>query len=389
MEAQSKRTKRQLDITFKWNKLGGKGTLLAATGFGKTRVAVLIVKRMKTKDYNCKITVIVPTINLKTQWEQEFAKHRLSRNTEVKVVNTACREIISCSLLILDEIHEYGGPEFSKIFENIEYKFILGLSATIEDDSPIYKLTKKYCPIFEEVTLQECLENKWVSNYVIYNLAVDFTEGERKSYNTSQLIYTRHEKLLGGPLVAYKEALSCIKGGGSKELGKSASLFWRAMSQRKKLIYGSVNKLKVTQKIVEENKDKKILIFSQSIEFANKICRRLLGVCVTYHSKMKKSDKETALNSFLNPKNPTNVIAAVQSLDSGLDDPDINFVIVTAGNSKPLYNIQRIGRVIRAKKGKRAIIVNLYTPDTQEVVWLNKRQKDDVSIWITKTSEII
>ena len=42
----SSRTSRQLEIADKFSKANGVGTLIAATGFGKTYTSILILKRM-------------------------------------------------------------------------------------------------------------------------------------------------------------------------------------------------------------------------------------------------------------------------------------------------------------------------------------------------------
>ena len=67
MEKVSSRTERQLEIVQKFADNKGRGTLLAATGFGKTFTAVMVILRMIKSRPDCKIIVVVPTINLKNQ----------------------------------------------------------------------------------------------------------------------------------------------------------------------------------------------------------------------------------------------------------------------------------------------------------------------------------
>ena len=382
----SQRSKRQEGIVNKWRDVGGRGTLLAATGFGKTWTAIMAAKRMKEKDHNCRIVVVVPTINLKQQWQQELKKAKLTRNSQVFVINTAYKQLIGCDLLILDEIHEFGGDKFSSIFDNIDYKFILGLSATVEEDSKIYPLIKKHCPVFEEVTLEECLENGWISQFVVYNLAVPLTQQEQFKYNQTQFLYSQNEKFFGGPITAFSRAKWALENG-DKISKHKAMVFWKAMGRRRKILYNAVNKIEVTSSIIKECY-RKTLVFSQSIPFADKIYRRLIGICVAYHSKMIKSDREFSLRRFLG-NNPTyRVMVACEAVDSGLDDDNISLIIITSGNSKTRYDKQRIGRGLRAKDGKKTIVVNLYIEDSQEVVWLNRRQKGYIPKWISSISEI-
>ena len=53
--------------------------------------------------------------------------------------------------------------------------------------------------------------------------------------------------------------------------------------------------------------------------------------------------------------------------------PECSLGIVAGSNSTALTFIQQLGRVVRHVPGKRAIFVNLYTPETQEVKWMEKR----------------
>ena len=126
------RTSRQLEIVQKFADNKGKGTLLAATGFGKTFTAIMVIARLLKARPTGKIIIIVPTINLKAQWGKELKKHKVHKNCEVIVINTAYKKETKCDLLICDEIHAYGAEQFIKVLDKIQYDFIFGLTATIE-----------------------------------------------------------------------------------------------------------------------------------------------------------------------------------------------------------------------------------------------------------------
>ena len=63
MEKISSRTERQLEIVQKFADSKGKGTLLAATGFGKTFTAIMVIIRLFRSRPNGKVNIVVPTIN--------------------------------------------------------------------------------------------------------------------------------------------------------------------------------------------------------------------------------------------------------------------------------------------------------------------------------------
>ena len=66
------RTSRQLECVQKWVNNKKRGTIVAATGFGKTRVGLQAIKRFQTKFPNHKIIVAVPSDAVRIQWEQEL-----------------------------------------------------------------------------------------------------------------------------------------------------------------------------------------------------------------------------------------------------------------------------------------------------------------------------
>ena len=85
------RTERQLEIVQKFADSKGKGTLLAATGFGKTYTAIMAIKGMVTRANIQSCLVVVPTIALKSQWEKELETHKV-KFAEVLVINTAIKK---------------------------------------------------------------------------------------------------------------------------------------------------------------------------------------------------------------------------------------------------------------------------------------------------------
>ena len=140
-------------------------------------------------------------------------------------------------------------------------------------------------------------------------------------------------------------------------------------------------------KLVEYFKDKKALVFSESIQVATKIKNNVGDRCMIYHSKLPKHEKVRTLKLF-NESNDKNVISSVKALNAGVDIPDCSLGIVTAGNSKAIDDIQRTGRVVRKSGDKKSVFINLYIPNTQDEVWLKKRQKTTIPKIVSFIEEI-
>ena len=63
------RDERQTQALKSCGNSGFKGTVLGATGFGKTRVGLRAIKWFLSKNPEAVVMVVVPTTYLKTQWE--------------------------------------------------------------------------------------------------------------------------------------------------------------------------------------------------------------------------------------------------------------------------------------------------------------------------------
>ena len=76
---------------------------------------------------------------------------------------------------------------------------------------------------------------------------------------------------------------------------------------------------------------------------------------------------------FKDKRTKVKFLSSVQALNEGFNVPDCSLAIIAGSTSTKRTFIQQLGRVVRKTPDKEAIIINLYTPDSQEEVWMNKR----------------
>jgi superfamily II DNA or RNA helicase len=62
-------------------------------------------------------------------------------------------------------------------------------------------------------------------------------------------------------------------------------------------------------------------------------------------------------------------------LNEGVDVPDANVAVVLSGSGSVREHVQRLGRVLRKREGKRAILYELVTKDTVETHTSNRRRE--------------
>ena len=386
----SSRTSRQLEIVQKFADNKGRGTLLAATGFGKTYTAIMVILRLLKSRPEAKVIIVVPTINLKNQWIVELRKNKVKDHCDVIVINTAYKSKAKCDLLICDEMHAYGAEQFIKVFDKITYQFIFGLTATIERTDGMHEVLLQYAPVIDEVPIEECHKNGWVSDYLVYNLAVPMLEDETEDYDKAnkQFRYAAGQIGFGGSqsFNAAKRYLNDKDADPHKRA--MAAIYYNAMRKRGDICKNSQAKIPVIKALLDKFDDRKALLFSASTKFADDVQEELGDICLSFHSKRTKKQQVEILKKFKDGRTKQRIISSVKALNAGFDVPDCSLGIVAAGSSKKLDNIQRTGRIIRYVPGKTAVIINLYAPNTQEVSWLNKRQEGQIVKWVDTIDEI-
>lgn len=382
------RDERQLEIVKKWIAAKGQGTVEAVTGFGKTRTAFIAINYLKKIKPTVTVVIVVPTLYLKGQWEENLVQYNLQANCQVVVINTASTHLYECDLLIIDECHTTGAEGFQKVFDTVSYCYLLCLTATIIRADGKHLEILQHAPLIDKITFEEAIENGWVADFKIYNLTVDFTEDEGKKYKANDKLYSYYEHELGGRFEAFRNATTWLKSD-DKEKSKLAYMFYNCIRTRCSLLYEAVNKIAVTREIIGTFSDAKAIVFCQSIAFATQIDDAIGKESIIYHSTLSKKQKAENLHRFHDGRNSVRVITSVKSMDAGVDIKGLSLGIIASGTSRSLQNTQRTGRVIRKEEGKTATIVNLYIRDTQEQKWVLARTKDIPNVkWITNINQI-
>jgi len=363
-----------------WKASDAKGTVEASTGFGKTFIALLLIEEMNIRHPDRNTMVVVPTLYLKSQWEEELKKYAL-KNTEIFVINSAVKQSRSCDFLILDEIHRYGATVFGTVFQKISYEFILGLTATMERQDKRHYYILEYCPVIASVPIKESLAKKFVSDFVIYNLGIDLDESETLEYSKINKNFTRYFAWFEHN---FQIAMRCMQdstfirsyarqtGQDEKFMYVNAVNFFRTMQARKSFLYDVESKRTKAVEIIRQLKLRTI-VFCESIAIATEIATLLGSSCVTYHSRMGKKKQSEAMEKFKDSESGVTVISTVRSLDEGLNVENVECAIIISGNSTSRQSIQRTGRAIRYIEDKKAIIINIYINGTQEYKWVQGR----------------
>jgi len=373
------RTERQKQIIKKWIDNSCMGGMECVTGFGKTFTSIQAIQIIKPKS----IIVIVPTKDLKIQWLSKLKEFKIL-NYEVLIVNTAYKLKLHTDLLILDEAHNTGSAElFSLCWKNASFKKLLWLSATIERKDDYQKELLKIAPKVDEVKFEEALKNGWIANYTMYNVGLELNNDEDIEYSRIQYKLDKlYDDVAKSTNSSYEYVRQNIFKMASKFLKegypnvKYGAEYYKLIGQRKTLLYNANNKLLRTANYIKVNPDKKVLVFSQSQAFADKLQELVGDVGVTIHSGMSDKDREYNLKRFRDKRTKIRAIISVKALNEGIDVPELDVGICASGTSSKKDMVQMLGRIVRLNGDKKALFFNLYIKGTQDLYWLKNRQWD-------------
>lgn len=383
------RDQRQDESIKKWAQINnGKGTIVAATGVGKTRIAIKAISKLRTRYPNMSVLIVVPTDLLKEQWITEIDQWGLGFNTQVLVMMGASKKKLKCDFLIIDEAHRISSTILSNIFENTSFKLILGLTATFERLDGRHEILAKYAPVCDTITMQEALLNGWVSKYKDYVVLINVPDiNIYKQYNKE---FVQHFEFFG---FDFNLVMSMIGKDGLKnrklytnqiytgndrnkwseifkEVTYHATAFMRALQSRKKFIYNHPEKLRIAEEIIKARPNSKIITFSANTKMAESFSTGLV-----YTGKESKKKNRTSLEDFA--KLPYGQLHTCKLAEEGMNLPDLSVGIMLGLNSSKTKAVQTLGRVVRLSKNKTAEFFTIVINDTVETEWMNKSRIDN------------
>lgn len=373
-----------------WAKKGFRGSIIAGTGFGKSRCGVIAVGKLLAAKPEAQAIVLVPTTQLQEQFHEEF--HKWGYEDCLDRVDILCYQSAykltgqTYEIAVADEVHMGLSVEYRKFFANNTCNKLLCMTATLPEEPEYKAKLHMLAPTIYHITLDDCVQLGLVYPYEIYCVPVTLTEAERADYQTINRSFVDAKVQLGED--AFYEASRIIKGGSSSPfLKKTAAQFYKAIRDRKKIVDFASNKIACFKHLVVNNLDQRIISFGGANAFTDTLCESVAPFALAYHSKKTKKQKEKALKDFR--EGTINVLCSTKALNQGFDVPDANIGIICGLTSKSLSMIQRVGRLIRFQEGKTSKVIVLYVANSQEEKWLKQSVKTLTNIkWVTTLKDI-
>jgi superfamily II DNA or RNA helicase len=353
-----------------FRRAGGRGVVVLPTGAGKSHVAVLAID-----DRRRSALVVVPTLELVRQW---YDLLRTSFATEVGIVGGGSHEVRPLTvttydsaylhmqhfgarfgLVVFDECHHLPGATYELAAELCLAPFRLGLTATPErPDGKEARLDHLIGPVIYRRDIVE-LAGEYLSEYEAVQVSIELSPDERTEYDENRKLYLEFVRSQGIRFSRPSGWNDFLMRASRTPAGLRALAAYR---RQRELALAAGRKLEYLELLLTRHRRDRALIFTQDNATAYAVSRRFLVPVITHQTKVR--ERSEILERFA--RGEYAAVATSKVLNEGVDVPEANVAVVISGSGSVREHVQRLGRVLRRREGKQAILYELVSAGTNE-----------------------
>lgn len=360
---------------------GGRGAVELPTGAGKTFIALGAIAHLR-----CSTFVVVPTLDLVDQWKRALAPFEergieigelTGREKSVKPLTVATYDSAYIHadrvgnrfpLIVFDEVHHLPAPGYRHIAEFFASPYRLGLTATYEREDKLHEeLAELLGGVVFEVSADE-LTGEYLAPYVLERIYVDLTPEERAAYDREYGIFRKYLKKHRIRIARPQDFERFVYRSGADPEA------WRAVRARHRAVQIAFNarqKREELRRLLERHRDDRVIVFTRFNDLVYEISKTFFLPCITY--KTGREERAEVLEGFR--RGEYRAIASSQVLDEGVDVPEANVGILLSGTGSSREFVQRLGRLLRPREGKRAVLYEIIARGTGEERTASRRRK--------------
>lgn len=362
----------QVDALAEWERANNRGIISVVTGGGKTIFALACIDRIKP----IATLIIVPTTALLEQWWEEAANYfdlglddinivsgslRFRLGTiNIVILNTAAKLAPKIKeqecFLIVDECHRAASDHFRAALQ-VKSVASLGLSATPErpyDEGLAEVLIPALGPVIYSYDYPAALRDGVIVPFQLKNIVFELEDECQAKYD------------------ALSKAIARSIGKHGPEAEETIALYLK----RARVLNMSLNRVRLTLKLIAANPRKQTLVFHEDIEacdLIHEILRNDSGIrSGVYHSKMKPRERAAMLGRYRSGE--IDVLVTCRALDEGFNVPETQLGIIAASTATRRQRIQRLGRVVRPAKDKADAVVYTLVATGPEIERLKEEE---------------
>jgi superfamily II DNA or RNA helicase len=361
-----------------WIANGNWGIIVLPTGSGKTLVGIKAISLLNTPTL-----VVAPTLDLVDQWRSRLKKEF---KTEVGVLGGGERDIRALTvstydsasihadklgnrfgLIIFDEVHHLAATGYRNIAEMFASPYRMGLTATFEREDGLHAELNRLVggKVFEKKVKD--LTGVHLSPFRLEKIVVELTDEEKEEYHKNQKVFSDYLAKIGLTIRSPADFQKLVMRSGRDPGARKALL---ARNKARDVAYNSISKIGKLSEILKKHSGSKIFVFTEQNKLVHKISRQFLIPSITYRTTSK--ERSETLDKFRSGVYRAVVTSKV--LDEGIDVPDADVGIILSGTGSERAFIQRLGRILRKKEGKEAVLNEIVSAETSEVNTARRRK---------------
>jgi len=400
-----------------WKNNNQQGLFAMATGTGKTITSLNCLLEIYKKTGYYKALILVPTISLVNQWENECRKFNFSLIIKVcsksplwkddvgniliqeKLLPTEqvsyiviatyasfsranifaeLNQLSAKTLLIADECHNMGSASLLKLMPKVKCKRRIGLSATPErqfDEEGTNKIYKFFNS-----------ENGYTYEFSMKLAITGDKEKEIDPVLCRYYYYPHLVRLTDEELDKYMELSIKISKfyNGSTDCFKNNPILTNLLLARRRIIHKAFNKMSVFCNILKEHyREKSNLKYTlvyvpegndpndyfetnlYSDDDETEIDNEAVHLIDVFTKAVRDIDNRTTVRQFISgiyerdeileqfAKGEIDVLTSMKCLDEGIDVPRAELAIFCASTGNPRQFVQRRGRILRQHPDKQ------------------------------------
>jgi superfamily II DNA or RNA helicase len=353
-----------------WEFADKRGIIALPTGSGKTRTAIAAISKT-----HLRTLCLVPTRALMGQWVKILSDatlgsigeygdgRRVEQPITVATFASALRNMETLGnrfdLLVIDEVHHFGGGAGDEILEMSTAAARLGLSATPpEDEVRRSRLHALIGPEVYRASVEE-LAGRYLASFQLITISIGLTPLESQAYKTEMSIFRPVCRAFfdAAPGASWSDF---VISAGRSDAGRRALAAWRRSHS---IVRYNAEKRRIVNDLLLQHYNSRTLIFAADNDTAYSVAREHIVQPIT--CDIGKKERARALQRFSTGE--LRILVSARVLNEGIDVPAADVAIIVGGSQGSREYIQRVGRVLRPSEGKKAIIYDLVTRDTFEV----------------------
>lgn len=339
----------------KWSDIfiekGNQGLLALAPRTGKCRLSLKIAEKNNCKE----ILVVYPDNKIKNSWLKDVQEIAFQANIVYTTYLSLHKHIRTYDYVFFDEIHQTSDNQRQEIVKVLQLnKKWAGLSGSLSTRT-IRELNEYFkAKVVIEYSIEQAIKDGLISNYEIHIVSCKLDNKITFKNKKGQLITEKKAS------DNYSYVIDWLRSQGK-------STMFPALA-RMRLIQKSVGKIEKTKELLQQFKDKRVLIFNGLTTTAN-----AFGSLV-HHSK---NENEEEFVNFTNDNSKFKHLAVVKIGNSGVTFKNLDIILLNYFDSNEENTAQKICRALLLDEDpdKIAKIYIICTNEDYEKKWLQKSLK--------------